>query len=435
MSNIGVNLNSDVLVLTRGRDFKWSFENLDEHNLPVDFPPGDLYFELQTRGETNAIQEVKVEAASGGTYAFTFGGVTTVPIDYYDVTSNPHSLAGDITDALEGLSSIGPGNVYVHPAKLIPVWELNINLNGGVNEVQTITIGGSPTGGTFTLSYGGDTTDPIAYNATAADVQAALFTINGIGVGNVSVTGAAGGPYTVTFVSALAAQNVAQITADASGLTSATTATVTANTTTKGVPALTEPIINVINKTVNDFFNGFESLLGVDVDFVVHDNANATLKVTSLKTFEESALITFVVNVTGNAIEQAFNAVPSLVGVLNTINIDFYWNHVYQVEFVGTLGNAPQPALVPDTTLLTGLNGKQTVTVDILEPGKAPLTLWNFVITGSTATIKVESEEVNKILNRCDWQLVFLPQGEVAGGDPVGLGLVSVRKPNSWIGA
>lgn len=43
---IGIELEADQLVLTKGRDFKWNFENLDESGQPVDFPSGSLYFEF-----------------------------------------------------------------------------------------------------------------------------------------------------------------------------------------------------------------------------------------------------------------------------------------------------------------------------------------------------------------------------------------------------
>lgn len=57
-----------------------------------------------------------------------------------------------------------------------------------------------------------------------------------------------------------------------------------------------------------------------------------------------------------------------------------------------------------------------------------PLTVWDFAIEGDVATIKVESEEADLIPNRTKWQLVFLPDGEDEGGDPVALGTVSVQK-------
>jgi hypothetical protein len=92
------------------------------------------------------------------------------------------------------------------------------------NEVQKITLTGSPTGGSFTLTYGGKTTAAIAYNATAATVQTALQALTTIGTGNVTVTGNAGGPYTVTFVGSLAHHDVPALTATSS-LTVTTVAT------------------------------------------------------------------------------------------------------------------------------------------------------------------------------------------------------------------
>jgi len=81
----------------------------------------------------------------------------------------------------------------------------------GTNAVQTITITAA-TGGTFTLTFGGQTTTALSYAATAAQVQAALQALSSIGAGNVTVSGSAGGPYTVTFVEALGNAPVGAIT-------------------------------------------------------------------------------------------------------------------------------------------------------------------------------------------------------------------------------
>ena len=105
---------------------------------------------------------------------------------------------------------------------------------GGVSEVQSATITGAPTGGTFTLSYSGQTTSGIAFNAAGAAVQTALEALGTIGVGNVTVTGATGGPYTITFIGALAEQDVAQITGSGTGLTGGTSPNITTATTTAG---------------------------------------------------------------------------------------------------------------------------------------------------------------------------------------------------------
>jgi len=110
---------------------------------------------------------------------------------------------------------------------------MTVQKPAGTDEVQTVTIGGSPTGGTFTLTFIGQTTSAIAYNASAATVQTALQALSTIGTGNATVAGSAGGPYTVTFAGLLAGRNVPQMTGNGAGLTPS--GTVTIATTTEGV--------------------------------------------------------------------------------------------------------------------------------------------------------------------------------------------------------
>jgi len=101
----------------------------------------------------------------------------------------------------------------------------------GANEVQTVTVTGSPTGGTFTLTWSGQTTSAIAYNASATTVQSALLALSNMPESGVSVTGSAGGPYTVTFVDAV---NVAALTASGASLTGGSSPSVTIATATQG---------------------------------------------------------------------------------------------------------------------------------------------------------------------------------------------------------
>lgn len=101
-----------------------------------------------------------------------------------------------------------------------------------VDESQTVTINGGPTGGTFTLTFEGDTTAPIAFDALAAAVQSALEGLDNLEPGDVTVTGAAGGPYSVLFADALG--NVTQMTASGAGLTGGTSPTVTVATGAEG---------------------------------------------------------------------------------------------------------------------------------------------------------------------------------------------------------
>jgi hypothetical protein len=104
-----------------------------------------------------------------------------------------------------------------------------------VNEVQTLTR--TSTGGTITLTFGGDTTATIPATAagfTAAAVQAALESLNSINPGDVTVAGGAGGPLTVTFSGQYAGTDVALIVVDN---TLATGGTITNAETTAGSPA------------------------------------------------------------------------------------------------------------------------------------------------------------------------------------------------------
>lgn len=79
------------------------------------------------------------------------------------------------------------------------------------NERQTVTV--DATSGNFTLTYAGQTTANIDEGATAAAVQSALEALSNIAVGDVLVTGSAGGPWTVEFRGTLAGTNVAEMTA------------------------------------------------------------------------------------------------------------------------------------------------------------------------------------------------------------------------------
>jgi hypothetical protein len=78
--------------------------------------------------------------------------------------------------------------------------------------IQTLTVLGSPTGGSFTLStpfpLPSGTTQAIPYNANAGTIQAALEAV--IGAGNVAVTGgpAPDQPFTITFGGAFARQTL-----------------------------------------------------------------------------------------------------------------------------------------------------------------------------------------------------------------------------------
>lgn len=98
------------------------------------------------------------------------------------------------------------------------------------NERQQITVNLGSAGEVFRLNFEGAQTADIAFDAAASVVQTALEGLSTIGAGNVVVTGAAGGPYTVAFQGTLAGQDVPLLTG--SNFTGNLTLTIVALSTT-----------------------------------------------------------------------------------------------------------------------------------------------------------------------------------------------------------
>jgi hypothetical protein len=196
--------------------------------------------EQQTASETGG--------ASGTTWTLTFSGQTTAGIPQ-------KATSKQVEDALVALSNVTADDVQVTGRKGGPYTVLFLEsgqygdtnvaqMTGdgvGVDEVQTVTVTGSPGGGDFTLTYNGQTTAAIAYDAAAATVLTRLRALSNWPDTEGNVTGSNGGPYTVTFSGAtLGETNQNQLTADGSGLTGGTNPGVTVTT---GTPGKTGPTV------------------------------------------------------------------------------------------------------------------------------------------------------------------------------------------------
>lgn len=89
----------------------------------------------------------------------------------------------------------------------------------GTSEVQTLTIGGTPTGGTFRLAFGGRRTAAITWSATnatlIANIDAALEALPTIGTGGITTAEgsltAGIGTITLTFAGNLGARAVGSL--------------------------------------------------------------------------------------------------------------------------------------------------------------------------------------------------------------------------------
>jgi len=118
-------------------------------------------------------------------------------------------------------SGINAGNLIGYPAYY------NRGVSGAYrrsgSRVQVVTITGTPTGGTFSLAVGGAIASGIAFNAASSAVQTAIRAL-GTPWAGATVTGSAGGPYTIT-LSPLGGAS-APIVASGAGLTGGTNPTV-----------------------------------------------------------------------------------------------------------------------------------------------------------------------------------------------------------------
>lgn len=204
---------------------------------------GGLTSATQTPGSSNEFQTLDTAGAvTGGTFTLTFNGQTTSAL-------NHNATRGQIETALEGLSNIGAGNVNVTggalPGSPVVVEFLGVLANtdvsrlivdgtalttsdllslattteGSFNETQRLISSGTLTAGDFTLTFDGETTAPIVFDADAATIQAALEQLNTVPAGSVIVSGLLASGIEVNFTGALTQQNVSQLVVDAGGLT------------------------------------------------------------------------------------------------------------------------------------------------------------------------------------------------------------------------
>jgi hypothetical protein len=133
--------------------------------------------------------------------------------------------------------------------------------NNGTSAVQTLTIGGTPTGGTFQLEFGGQITGDISWSATDAtlvsNIDTALEALSNIGAGDVTVADSTLtngiGNATITFGANLKNLNVPLIQVEENALTGTDT-TIAVTATTPGVTATAR--IAAANATLFDAVNG-----------------------------------------------------------------------------------------------------------------------------------------------------------------------------------
>ena len=124
--------------------------------------------------------------------------------------------------------------------------------DSGVSEVQTLSRSEPPTSGTYTLTYRGQTTAEIAYNASASEIQSALEALLTFNPGDITVEGSANGladgDINFTFKDTLG--DVSMISVNGANLSPAGSAGV--SETTKGIPSY----ISRSSNTIDDVIHG-----------------------------------------------------------------------------------------------------------------------------------------------------------------------------------
>ena len=159
--------------------------------------------------------------ATGGLFSTSSSGVG-------DVAVNDPSVDDGNGGAFDGWVYVvdrGGNRIQAFDSDYSFQWAIGRDVSG-VNEQQRVTV--DATGGSYTLTFdpgttAPETTDPIAFNASASSgtssVQTRLRALPSIGATGVSVSGSSSGPRTITFTGPLAGTDVAELTADTTGLT------------------------------------------------------------------------------------------------------------------------------------------------------------------------------------------------------------------------
>jgi autotransporter-associated beta strand protein len=291
-----------------------------------------------TRTETQSLSIF----LTAGTFTLTFNNAISSPLAF-------NATATDVQTALNALATIGGvgGSVTVTSAAVPGGTRFDVTFGGtlanqnvsqivmstvvvntttegsaGGSEVQTLQVIASA--GTFTLTFNGQTTNPLPFDASGFVIQSALnslTTIGGIG-GSVTVTNVPGG-FTITFGGTLANTNVSQLIPTDFTTGFNTGQPFFAATTADGLGSEAQ-VVRVIatNGTFSLTFNG---------------------QTTTAIPFNASAAV----------VQSVLNVLSSISGVGGIVGVTAHTTqggNVYTITFGGSLGNANLPAMTATVT-------------------------------------------------------------------------------------
>lgn len=111
---------------------------------------------------------------------------------------------------------------------------------------------------------------------------------------------------------------------------------------------------------------------------------------------------------------STFGSIPDCATLELVAGGDYMWS--FELRYGPSHAKAGQPQPFPAGSLFYRI---------LTEPVE---TRWPFVISGASASMKIESEDVAKVPDRTRFQLVWLPDGETAGGQVWAMGKVRVAR-------
>ncbi|MHC4500927.1 MAG: hypothetical protein ACYS21_17645, partial [Planctomycetota bacterium] len=179
-------------------------------NLTYDESAGDIETALEGLTTVPDLDDCTVTGSAGGPWLVEFKG-NLAETDVAIMTGNGANLTGSSTQEIgisdcqapRGANWIDDADNWnggtLHADGDTIVFERGtVSCLYGLDSLLLVTLTGSPTGGTFDLIYRGDIAE-IDYDSSAADLATAMNALDSLAASAVSVTGSAGGPWTLWF--------------------------------------------------------------------------------------------------------------------------------------------------------------------------------------------------------------------------------------------
>jgi RHS repeat-associated protein len=345
----------------------------------------------------------------------------------------------DLADRLIDSVDVGTngGSAWTRPTSVsgVPSSALVTSQSYAADAVQTVQLTGGPTGGTFTLTFGGDTTSAIAYNASNATVQSALAALADIGSGNVFVSAALGGGWEIRFTGSLAGSYQNQMTAS-SLLTGGTSPGVSIDTISLGGDAgnvvdvvdpdgidtrtYSDPLGRAV-QTIQDFTNGVVSSSSNKTTDYTYNAAGMTSLTAELGggTGETTEWVYGVTTGSGSAIDS--NDVVGVTeqpnpstgapdsGLSTTVTVDALGDTLTSTDPDGTTHTYTYSVLGQETadavtTLGSGVDGSVLLIGTSYATLGDPETITSYSLTGDPGAIVNQVENVYNGLDQLTQQ-------------------------------